>query len=81
MPILIFCQLSSSPTFFLNTACRYSFIFLRRYIEMDKATRVQILNKAIWISLRADILRKGMHPIILLPAISRADKALYPKLN
>ena len=35
---------------------------------MDIVTRVQILDEADYISRSANILRKGMNPIILTPA-------------
>ena len=38
---------------------------------MDTETRVQILDKAIYISPSAKTLQKTMHPTILLPAMGK----------
>ena len=40
-------------------------------IEMESAARVQILEKAVCISLWATALQKGMNPIILPPVINK----------
>ena len=40
-------------------------------LEMDTATRVQILDQTDWISHSANTLRKGMNPIILPPAMGK----------
>ena len=39
--------------------------------EMDKATQVQILDETIWISESANILGKGIHPIIFFQAMDK----------
>ena len=38
-------------------------------MEMDTATLVQNLDKAVYISYSPNIFGKGMNPIILLPAM------------
>ena len=40
-------------------------------LEMDMATQVQILDKAVCISHSTDTFEKGRHPTIFPPAISK----------
>ena len=44
--------------------------------EMDMATRVLILDEAVGISLSANALWKGIHPIILPSVNIREDRTL-----
>ena len=38
---------------------------------MESVIQVQILDKAVWISLHTDSLGKGMNPSVLLPAMGK----------
>ena len=40
-------------------------------VEMDTATRVQILDETDWISHSTNTFGKGMNPIILPPAMGK----------